>query len=171
MTLRIAWTQQYQRTLKQIKAKVGALHFSPSTHCLCELWSMKSGSFPRNDITTLCSVTNDDHSCSNGNIKFPLDMCSTRRRIFLISLSGLCLPLLLCLYLPQPFPHSSVSLRPGDGGWHHSRFWHHCLQRLVRLHRGQTWKVGSVCLCVCCTWSSKVTLKYLSTFPQTQTFV
>lgn len=79
-------------------------------------------------------------------LSFPWTCAPHGGEFFLISLSGLCLPLLLCLYLPQPFPYSSVSLRPGDGGWHHPRFWHHCLQRLVRLHRGQTWKVGSVCL-------------------------
>lgn len=42
---------------------------------------------------------------------------------------------------------SSVSLRPGDGGRHHPRLWHHGLQRLVRLHWGQTWTVGVLWCC------------------------
>lgn len=59
---------------------------------------------------------------------------------------GVCLAPLL-----PPFPHhllillsSSVSLCPGDGGWHHPRFWPHRLQRLVWLHRSQTRTVGNV---------------------------
>ena len=53
-----------------------------------------------------------------------------------------CLYLSLPLSFPSSSPYSSVSLRPGDGGWHHPRLWHHSLQLLVWLYRGQTWKVG-----------------------------
>ncbi len=142
LPLRFTWTHEFRPNLRTgtIYCSFSRVFFSPSPQTLCGLWSMKSGSFPRDDITTLCSVTNDGLWHSNGNIKFPLDMCSIQMRMLLMSVS-------LSLSLPQSFPDSSVSLRPGDGGWHHPRLWYYCLQRLVGLHWGQTWKVGDVWVC------------------------
>lgn len=100
---------------------------------------------------TLCSITNDGWRHANGNVK---SLLHEENVAMLMSLFGLSLSLTLslfpCLSLlfdPLSFPYSSVSLCSGDGGRHHPRHWHHCLQRLVRLHWGQTWEVR-------CEWVS-----------------